>query len=281
MFKHFLITRFNLRQPDWKTTKNNVPVLTEEWHKNRFELFVKYCFYSVAAQTNKDFEWLVFFDTTTPKKYKLIIDELDKKLVNFKPFFVEGMEQFLPGIKSYVSNFNQEYIITSRIDNDDCLSKDYIDAVQKQFNQQNFTAIDFIDGYTIQTSPNIKIGKRFDQYNPFISLIEKNDDPKTVWAIRHSHWKREKNIVQIRNHRTWAAVIHQENKINAFVGYDDVNLTEFFKDFIIDPSEVTKLKNEAIPYIEWKKESKRNHISSYWNYTFKNIKKKLGVYKFK
>ena len=281
MFKHFLITRFNLRQPDWKTTKNNIPVLTEEWHRNRFELFIKYCFHSVSNQTNKDFEWLVYFDTTTPKKYKLVIDELDEKLTNFKPIFVDGMEQFLPGIKSYVSNFNQEYIITSRIDNDDCLSKDYIDAVQKQFNQQNFTAIDFIDGYTIQTSPNIKIGKRFDQYNPFISLIEKNDDPKTVWAIRHSHWKREKNIVQIKNHRTWTAVIHQENKINAFVGYDDVNLSEFFKNFIIDPTEVAKLKNEAIPHAKWKKESKRNHISSYWNYTFKNIKKKLGVYKFK
>tara|TARA_R110002049_G_scaffold45594_1_gene132888 strand:- start:21540 stop:22385 length:846 start_codon:yes stop_codon:yes gene_type:complete len=281
MFKHFLITRFNLRQPDWKSTKNNVPVLTDKWHENRFELFIKYCFHSIAEQTNKNFEWLVFFDTTTPEKYKIVISELEAKLVNFKPIFVDGMEQFLPGIKSYVSNFNQDYIITSRIDNDDCISKDYIDAVQKQFNKQKFTAIDFIDGYTIQTSPDIKIGKRFDQYNPFISLIEKNDAPKTVWAIRHSHWKREKNIVQIRNHRTWTAVIHQENKINAFVGYGEVELSEFFKDFIIDPSEEAKLKEEAIPFTEWRKQSIGNSISSYWNFTFKNIKKKLGVYKFK
>jgi len=281
MFKHFLITRFNLRQPDWKTSKKKVAVLTEEWHENRFELFIKYCFHSIASQTNKNFEWLVFFDTTTPEKYKNIISELEAKLTNFKPVFVDGMEQFLPGIQSYVSNYDQDYIITSRIDNDDCLSKFYIDSVQKQFNKQDFTAIDFIDGYTIQTSPNIKIGKRFDQYNPFISLIEKNETPKTVWAIRHSHWKREKNVVQIRDKKVWASVIHQENKVNEFEGYGDVKITDFLDDFIIDSAEAAELIKDVIPLSNWRLQSTGNFIASYWNYTFKNIKKSLGVYRFK
>ncbi len=61
MFQHFLITRFNLRKETWTTNKQNVAVLTEEWHENRFKLFKDYCFTSVAAQTNKNFVWLVFF----------------------------------------------------------------------------------------------------------------------------------------------------------------------------------------------------------------------------
>ena len=42
MFKHFLITRFNLRKDDWTTNKKKIAVLTEEWHKNRFNLFTNY-----------------------------------------------------------------------------------------------------------------------------------------------------------------------------------------------------------------------------------------------
>jgi hypothetical protein len=33
MFQHFLITRFNLRKETWTTNKQNVAVLTEEWHE--------------------------------------------------------------------------------------------------------------------------------------------------------------------------------------------------------------------------------------------------------
>ena len=173
MFKHFLITRFNLRKSDWTTSKKNKAVLTDEWHKNRFELFNDFCFHSVASQTNKNFEWLVFFDITTPKKYKKVIADLKTKMENFTPLFIDGMDLFLPSIQEYVANVKEDYIITSRMDNDDCIGKYYIEEIQKRFNKQQFTAIDFIDGYTIQTHPTIKIGKRFDQYNPFISLIEK------------------------------------------------------------------------------------------------------------
>ena len=67
------------------------------------------------------------------------------------------------------------------MDNDDLISKFYIEKVQKRFNNQDFMALDFIDNYTIQIQPTIKIGKRLDQFNPFISLIEKNINPKTVW----------------------------------------------------------------------------------------------------
>ena len=61
MFKHFLITRFNLIKADWNTNKKDKAVLTEEWHENRFKLFLNYCYPSVAAQQNKNFTWLVFF----------------------------------------------------------------------------------------------------------------------------------------------------------------------------------------------------------------------------
>jgi hypothetical protein len=281
MFKHFLITRFNLRKSDWTTNKKNRPILTDKWHENRFDLFINYCFQSVGSQTNKNFEWLVFFDTTTPKKYRDIIESLKLQLTNFRPIFIDGMEMYLPTIKDYISNCNYEYIITSRLDNDDCIGISYIEEIQKRFNNQTFTAIDFIDGYTIQIHPTIKIGKRFDQYNPFISLIEKNTNPKTVWSIRHSHWKREKNVIQVRNIRIWASIIHQENKVNEFYGYGHINVLDLFNNISIHPNKIDYINTHLIHYKKWRFQSISNLISSYWNFGFKKLKKKLGVYKFK
>lgn len=281
MYQHYLITRFNLRASNWKVSKSNKMVLTDEWHKNRFQLFTDYCFSSVLSQTNQNFKWLVYFDISTPDKYKSIIESLESQMENFIPIFIDGMDNFLPEIKSYISKSDEKYLITSRLDNDDSISKHYIEEVQKRFDKQDFMALDFIDGYTIQTHPSVKIGKRLDQFNPFITLIEKNKKPKSVWHVRHSHWKRERNVTKIRDIRIWAAIIHQENKINSFVGFDDVNLDDFFENFIIAESEKQNIKEKLIPIAEWKKLSRSNYISSIWNFGFKSFKKSLGVYKFK
>ena len=100
MFKHFLITRFNLRNPKWISDKKNVAVLTDEWHENRFKLFDEFCFKSVSAQTNTNFEWLVFFDTTTPQKFKEHIAEMREM---FRESSI-GFEKFKNEINSRVGD---------------------------------------------------------------------------------------------------------------------------------------------------------------------------------
>jgi len=279
MFKHFLITRFNLRKTDWNTNKNNKAILTEEWHRNRFQLFKDFCFPSVASQTNTNFDWLVFFDTSTPVEYKNVISALQKEMDNFIPLFIDGMDQFLPAIKAYIHNFNEDYIISSSLDNDDCLSKNYIEEVQRKFDQQNFMAIDFIDGYTLQIEPTVKIGKKLHQYNPFISLIEKNKNPITVCDVSHRIWKKEKRILQIRNKRIWSSIIHLENKVNEFTGYDQVNLNEFFNEFKVSEKQRKYIEAHIISKSNWRLQSCINALSSYWKFIFKNLKKSLGFYR--
>ena len=278
MFKHFLITRFNLRKDDWTTNKKNIAVLTEEWHKNRFKLFADYCFPSVKSQTNKNFLWLVYFDITTPDSYKKTIASLQEEMPNFIPLYIDGMSQFLPSIKSYVNDFKEEYIITSTLDNDDCISRTYIEEVQNRFDQQEFMAVDFIDGYTIQTQSLIKVGKKLHQYNPFISLIEKNSSPKTICNVSHRIWKKEKRIIQIREVRIWASVIHSENKVNEFTGYGKVNLNNFFANFTLSKTQTQYIITHNFPSNKWKLQSVLNSFSSHWNFIFKNIKKNIGLY---
>lgn len=68
--KHFIATRFNLKIEEWNTAKDGSVVLTEKWLEERFNLFEKYCFPSVANQSIKNFYWLIFFDVSTPDIFK-------------------------------------------------------------------------------------------------------------------------------------------------------------------------------------------------------------------
>ncbi|MDT0555137.1 glycosyltransferase [Patiriisocius hiemis] len=278
MFQHFLITRFNLRKETWTTNKQNVAVLTEEWHENRFKLFKDYCFASVAAQTNKNFVWLVFFDTTTSEKYRLVIQELEQQLSNFKPVFVDGMDAFLPGIHNEIAKYNVDYIITSGLDNDDCIANEYVGEVQSNFDSQDFLAVDYVDGYTLQVAPKVLLGKKLHLYNPFMSLIEKNDTPKTFYAVAHRKWKKEKRVLQIRGKRIWSSVIHHENKINEFTGYGDVTAKMFFKYFSITSTKEDWITNEIIDTTKWRYRNLMNRVSSYFIFYSKQLKKKLGFY---
>lgn len=279
MFSHYLITRFNLRREGWKTSKDGSLVLTEEWLSNRFRLFEEFCLSSVQNQTNQNFTWLVFFDTTTPPEYQQKTAEYALRFPNFKPLFINGMPEFLTSIQNEIRKNTLPYTITTRMDNDDCISKNFINEIQQNFDQQNFLIVDFPDGYTLQINPAVKIGKRKQLYNPFISLIEKNDNPKSIWSREtHSSWKREKNVKRISNKRIWMSVIHFENKKNEYAGYGKVDLKELFDNFVIDKSIQLKLMNKRLNILS-KMESFKNRISSYWRTFYKDIKRNAGLYK--
>ena len=279
LFNHYLITRFNLRNEDWKTSKNGSLVLTEEWLKNRFILFERFCIPSVQNQTNQHFTWLVFFDENTPQEYKQKITEYTRMLSNFIPVFINGMREFLPSIQKEIKKSSSEYIITSRMDNDDSISKFYTEEIQKKFNRQNFLALDFSDGYTLQIKPQIKIGYRLQVYNPFITLIEKNDNPQSVWSKQtHGSWKKEKNVKRIQNKRVWMSVIHLENKKNQFVGFGKVDLKKLFDEFPISPdmqSALIQQKSKSLFNLQ----SLRNKVTSNWRVFYKDVKKSAGLYK--
>ncbi|MHA7943328.1 glycosyltransferase [Formosa sp. 3Alg 14/1] len=279
MFKHFVITRFNLKKKDWVTNKNNVEVLTDEWHYNRFRLFNDFCLSTISSQTNKNFEWLVYFDSSTKAEFRAIISDIQAKLPNFKPFFVNGMDAYLPAIQSYIKASDADYVITSRLDNDDSVSKDYIDIIQQQFIEKPFLAIDFINGYTLNTSKPYRLGKKLHQFNPFISLIEKNDNPMTVWSKTHGNWKKEKNLIQIKDHRIWCSIIHTENKVNEFTGYDAVNLEHFFKRFTFSSTTEESIRHDFQDQSHWTLLSSKNKMLSNYKYYRRKLKKQLGFYK--
>ncbi|WP_026977811.1 glycosyltransferase [Flavobacterium tegetincola] len=282
MFDHFLITRFNLRNPQWDFTKNKGSLLTDEWMEDRLELFENFCFPSVIAQKNKNFSWLLYLDETTTPKFKTRLEKLTANYPFIKLFFIDGMGAFQPSIKEHVSEHaTKPYLITTRIDNDDCVHVDYIDAIQKSFNKQEYQAIDIIKGFTLQIEPQFILGKKEHVFNPFISLIERNVNPKTVWSNDHTAWKKETNIQQISDRRLWMSIIHEKNKVNEFDGYGKVDWNEISRTFIVSDAINAVITNKIIPFKEWQFKSFRNFMHVKLTLMSKVIKKSIGVYKVK
>lgn len=280
MFQHYILTRFNLRAEDWTTTKNNEKVLTEEWLEERFDLFENYCLSSVKNQTNQNFKWLVFFDTNTPEFYKQKVEEYRRSYENFLPFFIDGMNNFLPEILKNIKELDSEkYIITSRLDNDDCIHENYTEVIQSYFEKQDHHAFDIIDGYTLETGKNTRLGVLMKLNNPFISLVEKKEDFKTVWfRDRHGSWKFEKNMTKIKNQRLWLSVIHSKNKVNRFSGYGNVNPEKLYE-FHISKGRTIELMESLVSFNSWRFLSFKNRLKFTSKRHYKDFKTFIGVYK--
>lgn len=282
MFDHYLITRFNLRNPQWDLTKNKGSLLTDEWMDNRLWLFENFCFPSVIAQENKNFSWLLYLDVTTTAQFR---DRVEKLIANYpfiKVFYIDGMSVFQSSITAYIAqNATQPFLITTRIDNDDCVSTHYIDEIQKCFSEQEYEAIDIIKGYSLQIEPQFILGKKEHVFNPFISLIERNSSPKTVWANDHTMWKKETRIQQLTEKRLWMSIIHEKNKVNEFDGYGNVKWEELNSEFVVSNDLKNKITTEVLPFSAWQFKSFRNfmHVKMAW--FGKVLKKKLGLYKVK
>lgn len=278
MFQHFILTRFNLRKKGWQKTKSHTQVLTDTWMENRLNLFEKFCYASVKAQSNQKFEWLVFFDTTTPAKFRQRIAALAQAFSIFKPIYADGMDDFLPAITREINaRLHMPYLITSRLDNDDCLHQDYVMEVQAQFYQQDFMAIDFVDGFTLQVSPHVRFAKHAHVHNPFLSLIEKSDNFKTIWLDeRHGYWSNVRQVKPIRKKPMWMSVIHMENKVNKYRGFDEVDLN-LIRYFNLHQDTLQNIECNIEPFSTWKRQALWQKLRTRWKVSAKLIKRKLAI----
>lgn len=278
MFEHFLVTRFNLRNPAWTSSRSEHPALSEAWLQDRFKLFEQYCLPSVKAQTEPGFTWLVYFDTETPEQWLPRIAGYRQGCPQFQPVFVDGMSAFLGDVQARITAATVPYLITSRLDNDDCVSKDFIASVQTQFAPIDFLALDFIDGYMLEIAPVLRLGRTLNAYNPFISLIERNQSPLSVWHKQHAQWKREPRLRRIRGQRIWMTVIHRENKTNEFRGFGRVEGAEASARFQLG-TEAQQVWERLTPVARWRWLSLKNHLQTAGTLLKRDLKKALGLYR--
>ena len=208
-FKHLLLTRFNVRHAPWRTDKHGNAVLTDEWLEHRFDLFDRYCFPSVAAQTCRDFQWLVFFDEATPAKQRQRLDRY-RALASFQPEFVTE-DTLLDVVRERAAGAST--LITSRLDNDDAIHREVIARVQAQLPVEGLELVNFFEGYFAARDRIVRVEH---PSNMFISMIEPvGSEPfRTVWCSEHTKLDRLGPILQVTDIPGWISVIHDRNLSN-------------------------------------------------------------------
>jgi len=209
--KHFIITRFNLSVSD------------KNWMNYRMEIFTKYCLPSVLNQSNKNFIWLICLDTDTDTDFKTFFLNLHKKYNFIVPLFINGMQDFDVMHKHHIINHIQDadYVVTSRLDNDDIIHKDYIKRIQEQFNYQKYMAVNFLKILIISTETEKKLHIDYSFSNHFISLIERvnKNKFKGCYDKKDRAWDVKGEIIQITNKPYVTETINGRNLLNNFRGF--------------------------------------------------------------
>ena len=226
---------------DANTTIYNNPAVEdpEEWMEHRMKLFDELTLPSVICQTCTDFTWLLAFDRNTPEWIKDKYMSFPNVMIAYN-YPADHIKNEYSAIN--VPPYNGDWIITSRLDNDDIILPEYIETVQSYFDK-TFKLVD-VNGYQY----DLATGKHYDPdragcTSPFISLIEQvgtpwqsigmgevitgnpsekkliKDPVKTVYYC--SHGKMEWHFPAVRSRkRLYKMVIHDRNISNKITGHE-------------------------------------------------------------
>lgn len=228
-FLHFILTRFNLFI--FNKDKEGHKVRSASWLEHRFELFERYCLPSLMNQTRQDFEWIVLFDSTTPKSFKEKIERFKEGFPQLIPIYVrpEGGRYFAQIFRDQVvnrfcsnvpqNNHENRRILTTYLDNDDALDIHFVEDVQRRAAAlPDGTFITYDNGYQYFKDYNYVMCICYPR-NHFMSVAE-NGNPLTVKTIYGygSHYYIDKlpgaKIEHVKNLPMWCEVIHDKNMGN-------------------------------------------------------------------
>lgn len=207
---HFVLTRFNVRS-FYHTAEP-----TDEWLHTRLDLFREYCLPCLTHQTSSRFTWLVFVDSLSPKWFLKEIQQLGNGIFETVP--IHGHFTSAAVSAEITLRTSTAYILTTRVDNDDAVSKDFIETIQACFTGQEFEFLNLVNGAQYATG---KAYLRPYTKNPFLTLVEKitADPPSTVFIEHHYRVNEKGPVRNVRTaHPMWLQIIHGGNILNEVVG---------------------------------------------------------------
>ena len=247
-FHHIIMTRFNLATVGREVSYRNLP----NWLENRFHLFEKYCLPSVAEQTNKNFDWIIYFDIDTPDVFKDRVKAL-QAIVDFKAYYTPLFDG-----SGWNRSINETFprtsdcLLTTRLDNDDVLARDFIETKQT-YVRENFlpgSCYNPLNGFVMKDGALFRIQH---ESNPFFSILSQWDETLQVApAVLHMALRTMAAVHQIKAPPLWLQVVHGQNVSNKIRGkrVEKLALEGRFPDFLNgelnDPSPLETLLDRAV-----------------------------------
>lgn len=267
-FKHFLITRFNIPlvttpQKKWAEgieAQSKLDCLNEKWLELRMELFKIYTLPSVRNQSTQDFTWIILIHKDTPRDIRRFLRD-NLKHIGINSQFVKGTgpdyQMASYAVWREMKNYEEkdfQWVITTGLDCDDALSREYLAEVQRQFREQR-EYVNIVKGYRVAHHDGLRYigdvsGRKV---NHFRSFIERRDNIFTVYGMYHGRSEQMAPVNHVDCYARWLEVIHGKNCSNRFKqGKNDKTrpIEELAEKFGIDPEKVKNtLPLDASGYI--------------------------------
>jgi len=213
VFDHYLLTRFSAVLAPGEPG--------EEWLRYRLGFFVDACWSTVRAQEGADFTWLVLLDDRCSDDFRADMEALAEN--TFTPIWTH--EPWSPGLfatsiaESHSDTDPAPWLLTTRLDSDDGIARDFMAVVQREFMPADGLFIDFPRGVQIDRSGSTYL---YDQLSsPFLTLVERRQPERparTVYSARHARAREWGPLREVNAPPMWVQVIHGTNLLNITVG---------------------------------------------------------------
>lgn len=178
-YYHCIITRFSYR------FKKDDPIdglLASDRLDHRVNIFSKYCHKNICSQNSPNFYWIIIVDPLLPIKYHEELNDLINNHYESKDYEKKGPRRIwlhtwnwdsnklenIDWILGYLQTLNDyhcpKYLITTRLDDDDCLNIKFIKKCQEDLlasvnsnneSQRSFKYISYSTGYQHYVSKGI------------------------------------------------------------------------------------------------------------------------------
>ncbi|MFK5690594.1 glycosyltransferase [Ornithinimicrobium sp. LYQ92] len=211
---HVFLTRFNL--PANRVERS---IFSDEWLTARMELFEKYTVPSVRAQlTVGEVVWIIYLGDSTPDWLRQRMSELADELPVL-PIYLGGPldpTELRGHVREAVGKADGP-VVTSNLDNDDGLAKDYVRRVRELTPESRPGAVYLTMGL-IRREGDVYL--RRDEVNAFVAVVDDlgSDDFRTCWAGFHNQLEEQMPVVRDAGTPAWLQVVHGRNVSNRVGG---------------------------------------------------------------
>lgn len=208
---HVLLTRFNLPSAG----AESIVRATDGWLRLRMDLFERYCLPSVGQQSVQSFKWIIYFDPLSPDWLVQRIIQLQNS-APFTPIYRTSVShaQLMADLRG-VTGATHTDLITTNLDNDDGLARDFMERLQNAIVGPDRVALYFVRGL-------IRCGSRLylqtDRTNAFVSVREHWDTARTCWADWHNLLPKSMNTCELSGGAAWLQMVHGTNVSNRIRG---------------------------------------------------------------
>jgi hypothetical protein len=180
------------------------------------KLFRQFTFPSLAWQSRMPDAWLVFFDEGTPEATRDEFRQLAAELPLIHIEYCGELTQQLviERVRRIIAP-TADWVLTTRLDNDDALHRRFIETVQSHARPG---VREFINPTYGLILANGRLYRQRDYSSPFITLSEPVSDCRTVWMDQHTLLARHGPVRQFALPDAWIQVVHGGNLVNQIRG---------------------------------------------------------------